>query len=68
MQATVIIPKKTYELLLKCKSIVESDFEERFSKKFIDAIKKSEKAYGAGQFVRCSSRQERLKLFDSNIL
>ena len=42
MAETVTIPKKEYELLVKCKRIVESEFEERFSEKFIRDIKKAE--------------------------
>ena len=61
----VTIPKKEYELLLKCKHIVESEFEENFSEEFIKQIKESEEAYKKGKFVKVSSSEERRKLFDS---
>lgn len=65
MTETITIPKEQYKLLLKCKEIVESDFEVKFSKKFIKALKKSEKEYKKGEFVTVKSSQERKKLFDS---
>ena len=65
MTETITIPKQEYKLLLKCKEIVESDFEVKFSKKFIKALKESEKAYKKGEFVTVKSSQERKKLFDS---
>lgn len=61
----VTIPKKEYELLLKCKHIVESEFEENFSEEFIKAVKESEEACRKGEFVRVKSSEERRKLFDS---
>ncbi|MBI2652591.1 hypothetical protein HYX00_03950 [Candidatus Woesearchaeota archaeon] len=61
----VTIPKKEYELLLKCKHIVESEFEEDFSEEFIKAIKESEEAYKRGELVRVKNSEERRKLFDS---
>jgi len=42
---TITIPKEEYEFLLKCKHVIESDFEEKFSEQFIREIKESEKAY-----------------------
>jgi len=65
MTETITIPKEEYKLLLKCKHIVESDFEVKFSKKFIKSLKESEKAYKKGEFVTVKSSQERRKLFDS---
>ncbi|MBS3103048.1 hypothetical protein J4458_06430 [Candidatus Woesearchaeota archaeon] len=62
---TITIPKKEYEILVKCKHIVESDFEEKFSEQFIREIKESEEAYKREEFVRVKSSQERRKLFDS---
>jgi len=61
----VIISKKEYEFLVKCRKIVDSEFEERFSKKFIEDVKKSEEAYKRGEFVRVKNSEERKKLFDS---
>ncbi len=65
MTETVTIPKQEYRLLLKCKHIVDSEFEGKFSKKFIKAIKESEKAYKRGEFVTVKDSKERKKLFDS---
>ncbi len=65
MTETITIPKEEYRLLVKCRHIVESEFEGKFSKKFIKAIKESEKAYKKGEFVTVKSSQERRKLFDS---
>lgn len=62
---TVIIPKKEYELLLKYRHIVESDFEGKFSKKLIKTVKRSEKAYKEGKFVRVKNTRERKRLFNS---
>jgi len=62
---TVCIPKAEFELLVKCKQIVESDFEEKYSKTFIAAVRESEEAYKKGDFVRVKSPRERRKLFDS---
>lgn len=62
---TITIPKDEYELLVKCRHIIESEFEEKFSEKFIEEVKESEKAYKRGEFVRVNSSEERKKLFDS---
>ncbi len=61
----VSIPKDEYELLLRCKHIVESEFEEKFSEEFIKEVKESEEAYKKGEFVRIKSSEDRRKLFDS---
>lgn len=61
----VTIPKKDYELLVKCKHIVESEFEERFSEEFVRQVKESEDTYKKGNFVRIKNSRERRKLFDS---
>ena len=61
----VTIPKEEYELLLKCRHIVESEFEEKFSEKFIREIKESEEAYKKGEFVRVKNSEDRKRLFDS---
>ena len=61
----VTIPKEEYELLLRCRHIVESEFEEKFSVKFIKEIKESEESYKKGQFVRVKNSEDRKKLFDS---
>lgn len=65
MSETVTIPKKEYKLLIKCKRIVESEFEEKFSKKFVEDIKKAEEEYRKGNFVEVKSSEERKNLFDS---
>jgi len=61
----VAIPKDEYELLVKCRHIVESDFEESFSENFIKAVKESEEDYKKKRFVRIKNLQDRKKLFDS---
>lgn len=61
---TITIPKEEYELLLKCKRIVDSDFEEEFSEEFIKAIRKSEEDYKRGDFLRFKSAKEAKKYFD----
>ena len=61
----VTIPKEEYDLLLKCRHIVESEFEEKFSEKFIREIKESEEAYKKGEFVRVKNSEDRKRLFDS---
>ena len=60
----VTIPKKEYELLLRCKHIVESEFEENFSEDFIKAIKESEEDYREGNYLRFNSVKEAKKYFD----
>ena len=65
MAETVTIPKEEYERLIKCRNIVESEFEEKFSEDFIRDIKESEEAYRRGEFVRVKNSKERRKLFDS---
>ena len=65
LKDVVTIPKEEYELLIKCKHIVESEFEENFSKQFIKEIKESEEAYRKGEFVKIKNPIDRKKLFDS---
>jgi len=65
MAETITLPKEEYELLVKCRHIVESEFEEKFSKEFIRDIKESEEAYRKGEFMRVKNSKERRKLFDS---
>lgn len=61
----VTIPREEYEFLVTCRHVVESDFEERFSKEFIQAVKESENAFKCGDVVRVKNSRERRKLFDS---
>ena len=61
----VTIPRKEYELLLKCKHIVESEFEEKFSEKFIKEIKESREEYKRGEFTMVKNSADRKKLFNS---
>jgi hypothetical protein len=65
MSETVTIPKEEYELLVKCRRLVESEFEKDFTEDFIQAVRRSEKAYKEGQFKVCKTKEEREKLFDS---
>jgi len=61
----VTIPEKEYRLLKKCRKMVDSEFEERFTKKFIEDVRESEKAYERGEYVRCETSGERKRLFNS---
>ena len=65
MAETVTIPKEEYKRLVKCRSIVESEFEEKFSKKFIEDVKKAEEEYSKGNFVRFRDKEEAKKYLDS---
>lgn len=65
MSETVTIPKKEYDRLIKCRRIVESEFEEKYSEEFIRDIKQSEEAYKKGNFTEIRNSQERKRLFDS---
>ena len=65
MQKTVAISKEEYELLLKFRKIVESDFEEKFSASLVNKVRRSEKAYRQGKFIRVKTHKERRKLFES---
>jgi len=62
---TINISRDEYELLVKCRHIVQSEFEENFSEKFIKAVMKSEEDYRKGKIVRIRNSQERRKLFDA---
>lgn len=64
-QESVQIPKKEYDLLIKCRSLVRSEFEERFSKKFVKDVKTSEQAYKKGDFLNFESAKEAKKYFDT---
>lgn len=48
---TVTIQKKEYELLLKCRRIIRSDFEEKFSPQFIREVMESEEGFLSGNSV-----------------
>ena len=61
----VTIPKEEFELLVKCRRIVDSDFEEKFSDEFIKAVKKSEEDYKKGKFIRFSSKEGMIKHLDA---
>ena len=65
MEETITIPRKEYETLIKYKRIVDSEFKEKFSKRFIEDVKKSEEEYKKGEFVRIKNSKERKKLFAS---
>ena len=60
----VTIPKEEYDLLIKCKKIIESDFEEKFSEEFILAVKESEKEYRNGEYLKFKNAEEAKKHFD----
>ena len=60
----VTIPKKEYELLVKCRRIVESEFEENFSEDFIKAVKESEEEYRKGNYLKFKNVEEAKRHFD----
>lgn len=61
----VTISREEYELLITCRHVVESEFEERFSQQFIQAVKVSEEAFKRGDTVKVKTSQERRMLFAS---
>ena len=61
----ICIPKERYEFLIGCERLVDMEFEEKFSKKFIAEVKESEDAYKKGKFVRVKDSKMRKKLFES---
>lgn len=65
MTEAVTIPREEYEFLLKCRHIVDAEFEEHFRPAFIFAVKESEEAYRNGRYVKVKNPSERKKLFNS---
>ncbi|MDP7116349.1 MAG: hypothetical protein QF632_01635 [Candidatus Woesearchaeota archaeon] len=65
MAETVTISKKEYDLLRKCKHIVDSEFQGNFSEKFIKDVRESEEDYKNGNFVRVKNSAHRKKIFDA---
>ncbi len=65
MSETICIPKERYEYLVKCERLVDMEFEEKFSKDFIDEVRESEEAYKSGDFIKVRNSVERKKTFDS---
>ncbi len=65
MSETICIPKERYEYLVKCERLVDMEFEEKFSREFIDEVKESEEAYKRGDFIKVKNSEERKKTFDS---
>ena len=61
------VPKREYIglLLMRCEWLVDMEFEERFSEKFIMEVKESKEAYNKGEFVKVEGSKERKKLFES---
>jgi hypothetical protein len=62
---TITIAKEEYDFLVKCRHIVDAEFEEAFSSEFIEAVKESEEAYRKGEYVKAKNSEERKKLFAS---
>ena len=60
----ITVPKKEYEILVRCRHIVESEFEEKFSEEFIKDVQTSEEEYTKGNFVRLKDVKEARKFFD----
>ena len=65
MDETVCIPKERYEFLIGCERLVDMEFDERFSKKFIMEVRESKEAYNKGEFVKVKDSKDRKKLFES---
>ena len=65
MSEAVCIPKERYEYLIECERLIDLEFEEKFSEKFIQEVKESEEAYKRGDFVRVKNSQDRKKIFES---
>ena len=65
MTETVEVSKEEYDLLVKCRHIVDAEFEEHFSPQFVMAVKESEDAYKKGKVVKVKTAEERRKLFAS---
>jgi len=62
---TICITKERYEYLTKCERLVDMEFGENFSKKFITEVRESEEAYRKGEYKEVRSKKDRIKLFDS---
>ena len=60
----VTIQKEEYELLVKCRRIVESEFEENFSEDFIKAVKDSEEEYRKANYLKFKNVEEAKRHFD----
>ncbi|MEK6961536.1 MAG: hypothetical protein AABX47_10295 [Nanoarchaeota archaeon] len=65
MSDTICIPKEEYDFLIRCRHIVASEFSERFSDRFIAAVKESEESHRRGESIRVNNPPERRALFDS---
>ncbi|MEA3342701.1 MAG: hypothetical protein U9Q92_00910 [archaeon] len=65
MDGTICIPKERYEFLIGCERLVDMEFDERFSKKFIMEVRESKEAYNKGEFVKVKDSKDRKKLFES---
>jgi hypothetical protein len=65
MSETICIPKERYEFLLNCEKLVESEFNEKFSKEFLKEVKKSEEAFKKGEYIEVKSSSDRDQIFDS---
>ena len=58
MSEAVTIPKEEYETLLRCKEIVESDFEEGFSESFVRKIRLIEADVASGRKISFRNKDE----------
>lgn len=65
MDDTICIPRARYKHLVKCEKIVDSEFSEKFSEKFIFEVKESESEYNKGEITRVKDKAKRKKLFNS---
>lgn len=58
MTQTITIPIGEYKLLVRCKHIVEADFEENFTEDFIQKIKRIEEDIRAGKKISFKNRAD----------
>ena len=65
MSETVCIPRARYEYLVECERLVDMEFEEKFSEKFIKEVKESEKDYESGKYKRFKTFNEAKSYLDS---
>lgn len=65
MTETVCIPKDRYEFLIGGERLVDMEFDEKVSKKFMQEVKESEDEYRKGGFIKVKDSEHRKKIFDS---
>ena len=58
MVEEVTIPRKEYEVLLKCRELLEIERDEDFRPDFLEKLKGAEKSIKAGKGKRFRTREE----------